>query len=304
MKKNKSFLILSIDGGGIRGIYPAYILKRIQDEYKISFNSHFDLIIGTSTGSIIAALLAVGISAVEITKFYENEGYKIFKKAKRSFMGFYKSKYDNLFFKSLLSEKLGNLTLGDITKTKLLIPSTDISNGTIHVLKSSYSKDFVRDNKVLLSEAILASCSAPLYFNPSFIDVYLLADGGLWANNPSLVGYTEAITRLNINPVNVKVFSIGTGIGKKYYDPAKINMKWGFLNGWHGSKLIDMILNLQSINVDNTLELILKNKYYRINFEENSELTLDDISIIPTLKSKADIDFTHNSKSVRSFLEI
>jgi hypothetical protein len=304
MKKKKSFLILSIDGGGIRGIYPAYILKRIQDEFKISFISHFDLITGTSTGSIIAALLAINTPTVEIVQLYETEGVRLFKKNKGSFHGLYKSKYSNEYLKTLLSEKLKGIRLCDISKTKLLIPSTDVSNGSVHVFKSAYSPDFVRDSNVLLSDAVLASCSAPSFFDPSIVNVYMLADGGLWANNPALVAYTEAVSKLNINPAQVKVFSIGTGIAKHCYNPNKIKSKWGLVNGWKKEKLIDMIFNLQSSNVDNTLKLLLGDKYYRINFEGFGNLSLDDLSIMPSLLSYSDMDFTNHSKSIKKFLEV
>ena len=59
---NKTFKILSIDGGGIRGIFSAHILKRIEDEYNIKLKDHFDLIAGTSTGAIIAGSVAWGMN--------------------------------------------------------------------------------------------------------------------------------------------------------------------------------------------------------------------------------------------------
>jgi patatin-like phospholipase/acyl hydrolase len=304
MGKKKSFFILSIDGGGIRGLYPAYLLKRIQDEFNIFLSSHFNLITGTSTGSIIASLVAIDMPIVEIVKFYETEGVRLFQKNSGSFSGLFKSKYSNEYLKTLLSEKFNGRTLGDISKTRLLIPSTDISNGTVHVFKSAYSPDFVRDSNVLLADAVLASCSAPSFFDPSQVDVYMLADGGLWANNPALLAYTEAVSRLKISPAHIKVLSIGTGISKHCYDPAKIKSKWGLVNGWQKGKLIDMILNLQSFNVDNTLKLLLDDKYFRINFEGVGNLSLDDLSIMPSLKSKADMDFTYHSKSVKKFLEV
>lgn len=77
MKKNKNFKILSIDGGGIRGIYSAHILKRIEDEFNIKLKDHFDLIAGTSTGAIIAGAVACGIDIGEVVNLYKDKGKDI-----------------------------------------------------------------------------------------------------------------------------------------------------------------------------------------------------------------------------------
>ena len=90
------------------------------------------------------------------------------------------------------------MTLGEIS-TPLMITSSDISTGGVHVFKSRYLKDlgepYVRDGNVALSEAILASCVAPTYFDPMPVGDFLLADGGLWANNPSIIALTEAVSK-------------------------------------------------------------------------------------------------------------
>lgn len=302
--QQKTFKVLSIDGGGIRGVYPAYILKRIQDELKIDFAKHFDLIVGTSTGSIIASALAIGIKIDDIVHLYENEGKRIFEKNRPSLWGLWKSQYNHRELKKILSQYFNDTKLKDITKTRLIIPATDISNSTVHVFKSSYSDDFVRDKDIKLSDAVLASCSAPLYFNPHMIDTYLLADGGLWANNPSLIALTEAKTRLNQKLENIKIFSIGTGIGKKYYDPSNHKKKWGLLTGWQHKKLIDTMLNLQSISDSNITKLLIQDNYYRINFETDTALSLDKIDIVGQLKTKADKDFSSEYTRIKTFLEI
>ena len=80
-----------------------------------------------------------------------------------------------------------------------MITSSDISTGSVHLFKSRYlgelGEPYVRDGAVLLSDAILASCSAPTYFDPVHVDNYLLADGGLWANNPSIIALVEAVSK-------------------------------------------------------------------------------------------------------------
>ena len=89
------------------------------------------------------------------------------------------------------------MLLGQV-KIPLILPAVDIGNGCVHVLKSNYDPTFTRDYKVRVSDAVLASCSAPTYFDPIVIDdKYRLVDGGLWANNPSLVATIDAKYRLN-----------------------------------------------------------------------------------------------------------
>lgn len=311
---SKKFKILSIDGGGIRGVFSAIILNKIEEKFNVRLNELFDLVAGTSTGSILASAIACDISLEEVIDLYKNEGKKIFSKRFSGTLGLFKSKYDNTELKSLLKDKFGNKTLSDSSlKTRLLIPTTDISNGDVHVIKSKYLDEFKRDPDRLIKDAVLASCSAPLYFNPTKLDNFLLADGGLWANNPSLVALTEAVGKIKktteieqITFENVKLLSIGTGIGYKYYDLSKFESdSWGFLFDWERSKLIDTILNLQSINTHNVVSFMLpKNNYLRLNFESDRDLSLDSVKIIPFLESKAAKIFTANSDNIKKLLEL
>ena len=89
----QKFKILSIDGGGFRGAYSAHILKRIEEEFNINWKKDFNLVAGTSTGSIIAAGLAFGLSAKELFDFYEKDGKDIFKKRFLYRTGLFASKY-------------------------------------------------------------------------------------------------------------------------------------------------------------------------------------------------------------------
>jgi len=300
----KQFKILSIDGGGIRGIYPAWILQKVKEKLSIDFSNYFDLIVGTSTGSIIAGALATDYPIENVVSLYETEGSKIFSKQGLSMNGLWKSQYSNDHFKKLLNETFQDKKMTD-AKTILVIPSTDITNGTVHVFKSPYSSDLVRDGDVRIADAVLSSCSAPAYFNPTKLDTYLLADGGLWANNPALVGITEALgKRLKKDRVEIKLFSIGTGLSKRYYkNNNSQNKNWGLVNGWENKNLIDFIFNLQSLTSENIVQLILPpENYLRINFQSDLKLSLDDVNSVESLKSKADLDFTHQFEKIKNFL--
>ena len=161
--------ILCFDGGGIRGIYSAHIIKRIQESFHTVFHEKFDLIAGTSTGSIIASSLVIDFPIENIIKMYSEQGRKIFSKNLFSLGGLIREKYNNSFLSKILKEVFQDNKLKDC-KTGLVIPATDIGNASVHVFKSTYSSDFIRDPERLIRDAVLASCSAPLYFSPIIVD--------------------------------------------------------------------------------------------------------------------------------------
>ena len=307
---SKTFRILAIDGGGIRGIYPAHILRCIEERLRIDLYDAFDMIAGTSTGSIIAAGVAIGLPATDIVAMYEEHGAKIFQKKNFFFPGrrlksmlqpMLDSVYDVNYLERLLSDVFKDKRLGEIEKP-LLLPSTDIGNGCVHVLKSGYSKEFTRDNNVLVKDAVLASCSAPTYFDPHKLDHYLLADGGLWANNPALAAVIDAQRRLRVHQDNIQVLTIGTGHSRTMYG-ASTSRKWGLITGWKHKEFINFILSLQSQSALNYLNLQLRSdQIKRIDFESDLPLPLDDAAKMDDLITKADHDFTHESEKIRQFI--
>lgn len=297
----KPFRILSIDGGGIRGIYPAHILKCIEDRLGVCLYDSFDMFAGTSTGSIIAAAIASKIPTGDIVNLYQEHGKRIFsKKCRIPFIPpVFDSIYDSSYLNSLLTSTFGTRQLGDITKP-LILPSTNAADGIVHVLKSAYSVDFTRDHSVQIKDAVLASCSAPIYFPPHELKPYLLSDGGLWANNPSLVAVIDAQRRLGVNQADIKVLSIGTGHSKTAYGIKK--RRWGFVNGWRHKEFISFLLSLQSQSAHNYLSLLLrKDQLLRLDFESDRPLSLDDCSKMDDWISKADVAFTYSSVEIREF---
>jgi patatin-like phospholipase/acyl hydrolase len=300
-----TFRILTIDGGGIRGVFPAHILKRISAELEGNLTDRFGLIAGTSTGSIIAAATAVGLSSEKVIELYRDEGSKIFTPLKTFWPNFlrqgFTSCYDREYLGKVLKDVFQERKLKDVP-LPLIIPATDVGNGKVHVFKSRYHRDFVRDPEVPVWQAVLASCSAPTYFDPLKLDAYNLADGGLWANNPALVAFVDAQRRLEIPPSDIKILSIGTGHSKVAYGTA-YREKWGLLNGWQGTRFIDFLLSLQAQSTHNTMGLLLGKQLLRLNFESDEALPLDDVSCIGDLISKADDEFTHRAHEIREFFE-
>ncbi len=165
---DKPFRILSIDGGGVRGIYPAYILQCIEERLQINLFDTFDMIAGTSTGSIIAAGVATDVAAIDIVKMYKEHAAKIFSKKRfplpwKSVQPMFDSVYDAQYLENALTEVFQNKQLGDIKKP-LLLPSTDIGNGCVHVLKSPISPSmpnvtYLRLNSLFLLNNLTLSFS-------------------------------------------------------------------------------------------------------------------------------------------------
>lgn len=193
------------------------------------------------------------------------------------------------------------------TKTTLLIPSTDLGNGTVYVHKTPYLPEFKRDGNTLVKDAVLSSCSAPFYFeavklNNGVGEPYLFSDGGLWANNPSLLALVEAMNpkRLNKNLTEISILSIGTGISNKKYDFGE--KKWGLKDWGYGLDLVNTVMSLQSQNPHNMISLLLPpEQYLRINFNTEEKLELNIYR--EEYKSKAGQDFTYNVEKIRKFFE-
>mgnify|MGYP000023414795 FL=1 len=209
------FQILSLDGGGIKGLFSAAILAHLEEDLEINIIDHFDLIVGTSTGGIIALGLGAGMRPIEIVEFYVKKGPKIFtsgllNRIKHSVRHFFKTKYDNTSLKNALKECFGNKLLAD-SKRPLVIPTYNIGEDDIYLFKTPHNERLRRDWKIPMWKVALATTAAPTYF-PTFtgVDNIRLVDGGVWANNPMMVGIVEAISMFKV-PLNaIRVLSLGT----------------------------------------------------------------------------------------------
>ncbi len=298
--KNKPFRVLSIDGGGVRGVFAAKILSLMETELHINIYEDFDLVVGTSTGSIIAAAIAIKYDLTKLVQDYSENASKIFQK-RWALCGLLRSKYDSKFLANFLRRRLGRIKLGEIEKS-LILNATNASVGDVYVFKSSYQEqqrngDYVRDGEVPLHKAVLASCSAPIYFDPVDINGTLVCDGGIWANNPSLVGYTDAIS--NFQADKIKVLSLGTGQENQVYRPAKT---WGFLTGWKKTKLVDFLMSCQTKFPQNVLSLIEPNRILRIN-PDILNCELDNYENVPTLIELAKAEFFRDNDKISTFLD-
>ena len=299
MGKKEDFAILAVDGGGTRGLYAAQILTRIEQALGRGIKDCFDLLAGTSTGAIITGAAAAGSPMGEVVGLFERESPRIFGKARFPSLisMLFRSKYSRGSLEKVLQEYLPQVTLREVS-TPLLITGADITTGGVHVFKSRYLEDlgepYERDGNVLLRDAILASCAAPTYFDPKPVGPYLLVDGGLWANNPSIIALTEAISKFKKGVEDVKVLSIGTGHTPTMYTERR---SWGLLTGWGHHKLISYTLGLQSQASTNMAKLILNERYLRLDTEIDT-WKLDDTRHLANLKALAERDFTRQSKAI------
>ena len=293
---DKSFHILALDGGGARGIYSAQVLARIEESLGVSIGDCFDLIAGTSTGSIVAGAVAAGIPMADVVNLFETESSRIFRKRPlRSFL--FQSRYSREPLEGVVQCCVGSLTLGQIS-TPLLITGSDLHTGGVHVFKSAYLGDlgqqYLRDGDTLLRDAILASCAAPTYFDPASAGGTLLADGGLWANNPSVIALTEGVSKFRRPLEEIHVLSIGTGHSVNLYRQSR---RWGLLTGWGREKLVGYVMSLQSQSSKNIAELLLEDRYVRLD-PEIEDWGLDDTDNLGSLKALANRDFTHRGEAI------
>lgn len=293
---DKKFRILALDGGGARGIYSARVLERIEENAGAPVRDCFDLIAGTSAGAISAGAAAIGTPMAKIVELFETKSERIFRK--RWFRcGIIQSKYPRKPLKCAVEGIAGAVKLGEI-ETPLMITASNISAGDVYVFKSAYLRDkgypYVRDGGTPLSEAILASCAAPAYFDPAPVGKTLVADGGLWANNPSIIALTEAVSKFCAEIERVHILSIGTGHSTNFYSQSK---SWGLLTGWGRRKLVAYVLSLQSQASTNMSKLLLGDRHLRLD-PEIDDWGLDDTEHLPNLKSLADRDFTRQSEAI------
>ena len=302
MRTDDAFNILALDGGGIRGIYAAHVLARLEDTLGVPVRERFDLIAGTSTGSILAGAASMSIPMKTLVSLFESQAGRIFKRRMFSFSPFIRSRYPTDPLDGVIAEYVPEVTMGEVP-TPLMITSSDVSTGGVHVFKSRYLEDlgepYLRDGEVRLRDAILASCAAPTYFNPRQVGEYLLADGGLWANNPTIIAVTEAISKFRQTLGKIRVLSVGTGRTANFYTRRGA---WGLLTGWGGPKLVTYVLGLQSQASTNMAKLLLGDRHVRLDPEIKS-WKLDDIKHMESLKVLADRDFTHYSKAILANLE-
>ncbi|MBI2260726.1 MAG: patatin-like phospholipase family protein [Caulobacterales bacterium] len=230
----RPYRVLSLDGGGMRGVYTAAFLARLTDQFArlrgepaLDLGRGFDLITGASTGAIVGCALAVGRPMSEVVALYREHGPKIFPhRIAGQASAIYRATQGDRFVRAgdqalreALREVLDGVTMGDVYEGRgvsLSIPAVLMSEHRAWVFKKT-PKSGVRDDLYPLVDVCMATSAAPIYRSLAAIDdpnspggpQQVFADGGLWANNPIMVGLVDA---LSIAPPDqpIEIFSLGT----------------------------------------------------------------------------------------------
>ena len=254
--KDRNFRILTIDGGGIRGIFPAGVLAGLEERYLDgrSVAGYFDLIAGTSTGGIVALGLAAGLTAADLRQLYIERGNDIFPphgpghigRLSRRFSAWrrlLRYSYDQDALAQVLRERLGDRKLGS-AQVRLCIPSFEGVHGEVYIFKTPHHPDFRKDLHESMLKVALATSAAPTYYRPLRDAGYTFVDGGVWANNPIMIALTEALTSFDVAREQIQILSLGCGDNPYSVTGHKVS-RGGM---WHWRDIINGAMRLQSQN--------------------------------------------------------
>ncbi len=278
--KKKLTRILSLDGGGIRGIIPGQILVKLEEKLKAKTGDEkariadfFDLIAGTSTGGILACALLCPdpanparprFSAQEVVNLYLDRGDEIFSipffHKVRTAGGTLDEKYPTDELEKVLKDYFNDLKLSQLLRP-CLISSYDITRRQAHFFTShdALSKEgwdfYVKD-------VARATSAAPTYFDcadiKSLTDIsYPLIDGGVFVNNPAICAYAEVHHKFDVTAKQMAILSLGTGYEKKSYDYNQAK-DWGML-GW-----IKPLINIMMSGVSEVVDYQLSEIYQAV----------------------------------------
>jgi patatin-like phospholipase/acyl hydrolase len=278
--------ILSIDGGGIRGIFPAAALAELERRFigGHPIGAYFDLIAGTSTGGILALGLGAGFTAAELCQLYVERGNEVFPPLLDTFFGRLKGwwrggthyvwhRYDRDALERALTDQLGDRLYGD-SRTRLCIPAFEGRHSEVFVFKTPHHPDYKTDRFERMVNVGLATAAAPTYYRPLEHGGYLLVDGGVWANNPIMLAVIEALTCFTVDRAQVDVLSLGCGDDPYVVSSAQIRL--GGLFFWKDA--IFAAMRLQSLAATNQARLLLgPPSVMRIDVRTNEQkIALDD----------------------------
>lgn len=277
--------LLALDGGGILGITSLMILKKIENDIKTELNasddfrlSHFfDYIAGTSTGAIIAAGIAMGMSVDDLIKLYTDHGTKMFTRAR--IWQWLRFKYNEKYLAGMLKEKLTEQTIEELNSDNspeekklqsiLMIVARNINTESSWPVSTNSSAKYYDDNKIIkLWQLVRASTAAPTYFRPEKIKVdqkntFLFEDGGVTAyNNPAFLLYRMATLpqyRIGWNNEEKKVTEpwqlgedkmmlVSVGVGQPFESKVKRSTRGNLL--WKVASEIPSDL-MQGVNTEN-----------------------------------------------------
>ena len=304
---DQEFRILSLDGGGIKGIFQAAFLEKLESEYlkRGSVTNYFDLICGTSAGGIIALGFGAGMKASEILNMYMENGEKIFHKGyfSKLFSGITKylyNQYETKNLRTVLEKTFKDKKLQE-SKIRLCIPSFEGKHSEVYVFKTPHHLDFKKDFTESMLNIALATSAAPTFFKPYMHNKYTFVDGGVWANNPCMIGLVEALSSFDVKREKIKILSIGCG-QSPYIVKRKMIVKSGM---FHWKKIIYGAMHLQSMNAIGQAGLLIgRDRIFRIDVPKEmlpkENLELDDWKVSKkTLPNAAKEAFSQQGEKIK-----
>ena len=309
--------ILSIDGGGSRGVIPANVLNFIECEEQVSVRQEFDFFAGVSTGALVAAYLARNVGSMErlVTEGYSSESMtKIFDKSVwDKMLGRLQNqpKYDGVNKRAYIDAQADGAFINDIVDKHLLILAYDFINRELVTFKNNRGSDSVYNP--LLAEICDAATAAPTMYPPVATTApkrRWLVDGALATNDPSQCAISEALA-MGHSLEDIWMLSLGTG--KPAHDLSqedrdKIGEKsrgWGILD-WLTNGLLDHMMSASSSVSAHQCEQLLGNRYLRINGDlPRSLMQIDNTSEVRVedLKSYAFLWFEQFVVEIRALLD-
>ncbi|MEM8734508.1 MAG: CBASS cGAMP-activated phospholipase [Planctomycetota bacterium] len=307
------FQILSLIGGGIRGAFVVAYLRELEQRTGKAITDSFDLIAGTSTGGIVAAGLALGMTTDELFDFYTNHGAKIFsprepyrakglmrilfplaaaifrRRTGGNLDAAFRARFCPFQLQEAFDIAFGDRTLKDVQKTRLIIPTVNLTDGEPHVFRSCHEPKAVHDQDIKISDVVIAATAAPTYFPHCQIQGKDYVDGGIWSNDPSMLGFAEAVRIQHLNEHetrscahrvdDVHLLSIGTG--KAQYSLAPPGPDAGLL--YWAPRVAEVMGTSQTQGIHLPLKFLLEERYEHVNFRMQERWPLDAIEHIPDL---------------------
>lgn len=313
MLEKRVFKILTLDGGGAKGFYSIGVLDEIEKNTQRRISDTFDLIYGTSTGAIIAALLARGDSVSEVHGVYREHVPDI--------MRLSNPERRSAALRRLANEVFGNTAVSDF-KIPIGIVATNWKDERPLIFKALQAQahgsvgSFVPFFGMSVADAVVASCSAYPYFCIHKVrkangDVVELADGGFCANNPTLYAIADATLPLGYDPVELRVVSLGVG---SYPEPSVIKKatralgNLGLLRHWLSAGFLQKVLGTNTESMDvlrsvlfKTVPTIRIHKAF-VEPEMATDLLEYDMTKLNRLVQKGRLSYAENEADLKRFL--
>jgi len=281
MPNVRAFRVLSLDGGGMRGTYTAAYLEQVAAAFArqrgadaLDVGAAFDLIVGTSAGGIIACALAQGVPLATVIDLYRAHGRGIFPRPLPRRVGFglvvdllarpRALRRGTAALRSALSEAFGDTTLRQVYDRRgiaLAITSVRLDQHRDWVFKTPHAPGPThRDDDYTLVDLCLAASAAPLYRSLAAIDrpggtakaaggYDVFVDGGLWANNPVLVGLIEALEMTEPGR-EIQIFCLGTRPRPAGETVARDQVDRGFAGWKFGAETMTLLIDAQEYAYD------------------------------------------------------